>query len=106
MLSRKPDPDQLTLELGPDDELERLIDARVAERAEVQALHWRFRLIVIESVMMASLVLAAGIALEQPTGIVARGAAIVGLGCFVTGLIMIGLTGAVSRLLARWRRRS
>jgi hypothetical protein len=44
MLTRKPCPDQLALELAPDDELEAIIAARVAERAESDALHWRFRL--------------------------------------------------------------
>ena len=33
-----------------------------------------------------------------------RGAGVVGAGCFVTGLILIGLTGAAGRLLARFRR--
>lgn len=106
MLKRKSHPDQMVLELGKDAELERIIEARVAIRAENAALRWRFRLVIIESVMISSLVLAAGIALNQPTVIVARGAALVGAGCFLTGLILIGLTGLASRLLARWRRRA
>lgn len=105
MLKSKPHPDQLTLELGKDAELERMIEARVAIRAENEALHWRFRLVIIESVMIASLVLAAGLTLDQPLPLVVRGAALVGAGCFLTGLILIGLTGLTSRLLARWRRR-
>ncbi|MDX3911374.1 MAG: hypothetical protein QHC67_16395, partial [Sphingobium sp.] len=60
--------------------------------------------VVIESVMIASLVLAAGVVLDQPIGLVLRGAGVVGAGCFVTGLILIGLTGAAGRLLARFRR--
>lgn len=106
MLTRKPCPDQFALELAPDDELEAIIAARVAERAEADALHWRFRLVVIESVMMASLVLAAGFVLELPAGDVLRAAGIVGAGCFLTGLMLIGLSGAASRLLAWCRRRT
>lgn len=106
MLKGKSHPDQMTLELGKDAELERMIEARVAIRAENEALRWRFRLVIIESVMISSLVLAAGFVLDQPTGMVLRGAALVGAGCFLTGLILIGLTGATSRVLARWRRRS
>lgn len=106
MLKGKSHPDQMTLELGKDAELERMIEARVTIRAENEALRWRFRLVIIESVMISSLVLAAGFVLDQPTGMVLRGAALVGAGCFLTGLILIGLTGATSRVLARWRRRS
>jgi len=104
MFKRKPHPDQLALELSPDADLETVIEARVAARAEADALRWRFRLIIVESVMMTALVLAAGVALDQPTGMVARGAAVIGASCFVTGLLMIALTGAASRLMIRWRR--
>lgn len=104
MFKHKPHPDQLALELSPDDDLEAIIAARVAARAEADALRWRFRLIVIESVMMTTLVIAAGIALNQPTGMVVRGALVIGVSCFLTGLLLIGLTGATSRLMARWRR--
>lgn len=106
MRARKPDAGQMTLDLNPDDELERIIEARVAERAEVQAIQWRFRLVIIESVMIASLVLAAGIALDLPWSKTLTGAATVGVGCFITGLMLIGLTGAASRLLAKLRRKS
>lgn len=104
MLRRRPHPDQLALELTADADLEAIIAARVAARAEADALRWRFRLIIIESVMMTTLVIAAGIALDQPTGMVVRGALVIGVSCFVTGLLLIGLTGAASRLMARWRR--
>ncbi|WP_336963886.1 hypothetical protein [Sphingobium aquiterrae] len=106
-MSRRPaSPDQLPLRLveTANDDLERIVEARVAARAEADALRWRFRLVIIESVMIATLVLAAGVVLEQPTGLVLRGAAMVGGGCFLTGLLLIGLTGATSRLLARLRR--
>ncbi|CAM4217553.1 MAG: hypothetical protein ACOY4N_00075 [Pseudomonadota bacterium] len=104
MFRSKPHPDQLALELTADAELEAIVAARVAARAEADALRWRFRLIIIESVMMTTLVIAAGIALDQPTGMVVRGALVIGVSCFVTGLLLIGLTGAASRLMARWRR--
>lgn len=106
MATRKSNIDQLTLELSPNDELERIIEARVAERAEAQAINWRFRLVIIESVMIASLVLAAGIALNLPMSKILSGAATVGIGCFLTGLMLIGLSGAASRLLAKLRRKS
>lgn len=106
MRSRKPDAAQMTLELNPDDEFERIIDARVAERAEAQAFHWRVRLIVIESVMLATLVVAAGIALDLSAMKILTAAAIAGGGCFLTGFALIGLTGAASRLLARFRRKA
>lgn len=104
MLKHKSHSNQLALELSPDDDLEAYVEARVAARAEADALRWRFRLVVIESVMIASLVLSAGVVLDQPIGLVLRGASVVGAGCFVTGLILIGLTGAAGRLLARFRR--
>lgn len=105
MATRKAHADQLTLELAPGDELERIIEQRAAEIAEMQAFNWRVRLIVIESVMLATLVVAAGIALELPRMKVLTGAAIAGGGCFLTGFALIGLTGAASRLLARFRRK-
>jgi len=104
MFKRNTHPDQLALDLSADDDLEAIIATRVAARAEADALRWRFRLIVIEAVMMTTLVIAAGIALNQPTGMVVRGALVIGVSCFLTGLLLIGLTGATSRLMARWRR--
>lgn len=104
MLKAKSHPNQLALELAPDDDLEALIEARVMARAEADALRWRFRLVIIESVLMTVLVLAAGFALAQPAGMVVRGALIIGTSCLVTGLLLIGLTGAASRLIARVRR--
>lgn len=97
-------PDQLPLDWSKDAEIERIIQARVAIRAEAAALRWRFRLIVIETVLMSALVLAAGITLNQPTGLVLRGAAIVGAACLMSGLLLIGLSGLTGRLIARYRR--
>jgi hypothetical protein len=107
MLKPRPHPGQLALDLAPegdDDDLDRRIEARAAELAQGQAVRWRFRLIVIETAMLTALVVAAGLALEQPMGMVLRGAAVIGASCFVTGILLIGLTGAVSRLFS-WRRR-
>jgi hypothetical protein len=106
MFKPKPHPDQLALELSPDGDLEAYVEARVAARAEADALRWRLRLVIIETVMIASLVLAAGFALDLTTSRILIGAATVGSGCFLTGLMLIGLTGAASRLLAWCRRRT
>ena len=107
MSRRNTSPDQLPLRLvdQADGEFERMVEARAAERAEAAAVRWRFRLVLIETTMISLLVLVSGLALEQPMGFVLRGAVMVGAGCFLTGLMLIGLTGAASRLLARWRRR-
>jgi len=104
MLRRKPHPDQLTLGFGKDAEIERIIEARVAIRAEAAAIRWRFRLVLLETLMMSSLVLAAGIALDQPTMLVLRGAVIVGLACLVSGMLLILLSGAAGLALSRYRR--
>ena len=66
MSRRRVSRDQLPLGFikNADADLERMIEARVAARAEADALRWRFRLVIIESVMIASLVLTAG-ALES-----------------------------------------
>ena len=97
---------QLPLDWSKDAEIERIIEARVAIRAEAAALRWRFRLIVIETVLMAALVLAAGLALKQPTITVLRGAAIVGAACLASGVLLIllsGLTGHLAARYSRWR---
>jgi hypothetical protein len=108
----KPPPDQLALDLAIElargdhaDDLEHRIEVRAAELAQDQAVRWRFRLVVIETTMLTALVIAAGIALEQPTGMVLRGAAVIGVSCFLTGALLIALTGAANRLLAKVMRR-
>lgn len=103
MRFKHPHPDQFPFDWSKDAEIERIIEARVAIRSEAAALRWRFRLILIESVLMASLVLAAGLVLDQPTGLVLRGALIVGGACLVSGLLLIGLSGLSGRLIARCR---
>src|SRR3546814_12989860 len=59
-------PDELAMQLDamlPADRA--LFDAAVAAVAERQALGWRFRPVLIESVMMAGLVLLAGLLVDR-----------------------------------------
>lgn len=100
----QPHPDQLQLHLAREDELERIIEARVARRAEADAFHWRLRLIVIETVMMGMLVAFAGFSMHQPTGMVLRSAAIVAGACFASGGLLILLSGAAGWIVSRVRR--
>ena len=106
MSRRFASPDQLPLRLveNGDNDLERIVEARVAARAEADALRWRFRLVIIESLMIASLVLIAGAILGQPTALVLRGSAMVGAGCFLVDAHVLADLARVSRLLAKLRR--
>lgn len=104
MRFRRSHPDQLPFDWSKDAEIERIIEARVAIRAEAAALRWRFRLIVTESVLMAALVLGAGIALGQPTAKVLRATAMVGGACLASGVLLILLSGLSGHLAARYRR--
>lgn len=108
MLKSRSHPDQLAFELSKEAAIERMIEARVAVRAESDAIRWRFRLILIETAMIASLVLIAGLLMKQPTALVLRGALIVGLGCLASGAMLVGLSGLTGHLLSyyrRWRQR-
>ena len=71
-----------------------LFDAAVAAVAERQALGWRFRLVMIESVMMAGLVLIAGLLVDQPTSLFTQASVTVGIACFASGLVLIWLAVA------------
>jgi hypothetical protein len=104
MRFKRPHPDQFPFDWSKDAEIERIIEARVAVRAEAAALHWRFRLIAIESTLMAGLVLAGGFALNGPPGLVLRSAATVGAACLVSGLLLILLSGITGNLATRYRR--
>lgn len=104
MLRRNSQTHQLPLEFGKNAEQERMIEVRVAIRAEAAAMRWRFRLILIETAMMAGLVLAAGLALGQPTAMVCRSAVVVGAACLASGLLLIALSGLTGHLVSRYRR--
>lgn len=97
-------PDQLPLNFSSAAELERHIEARVAERCQQESVRWRFQLITVETVMMAALVAIAGLLLHQPPLFVARASLLVGASCFATGILLLGLSAATTRLLTRFRR--
>ncbi|SHM45429.1 hypothetical protein SAMN05518668_109202 [Sphingobium sp. YR657] len=84
------------------------LELLIAERAAGQALAWRFRLIVTETFMMALLVAIAGVLLHKPPLMVARASLGVGVACFVSGMLLVGLSGAGTYslfALKRWWRR-
>jgi hypothetical protein len=99
-----PHPDQPPLSLVADEDLERVIEARVAARCEAESFVWKFRLVALETVMMGALVAAAGIALDQPGAMVARAALLVAASCFASGLLLLGLSVWSARLLTRFNR--
>ena len=106
MRRRGPSPDQFLLDLEtmlPSDRA--LFEAAVAAEAERRAFYWRFRLVAIETVMMASLVLVAGLLVDQPTALVVQASVTVGIACFVSGLLLIWLSSVMSGLMIRWRHR-
>jgi hypothetical protein len=86
-----------------EEEFERLVDERVAQRASRDAMLWRMKLITIEAIMMSGLILAAGLLLGKPTAVVAKAALGVGAACFASGMILIGLSGLWSHCLRRLR---
>ncbi|WP_342250365.1 hypothetical protein [Sphingomonas sp. OTU376] len=99
-----PHPNQLPLCFDNADELDRLIETRVAERCAAEAGRWRFRLLVIESVLFATLVGVSGLLLRQPGALVLQATLLVGLSCFVSGILLLWLSSAGTRLLARLKR--
>lgn len=84
-------------------DLEAEIERRVAARCKAEAFVWRFRLIVAESIMMAVLVAAAGIALDKTATFALRAALLVGASCFGSGMLLLGMTGLGTKLGARVR---
>lgn len=80
-------------------------EAAVAAEAERRAFYWRFRLVAIETVMMAGLVLIAGLLVDLPTQMVVRASITVGMACFASGLLLIWLSSITSGLMLRWRQR-
>jgi hypothetical protein len=96
--------DQFVLGFGRDSEIERIIEARVAIRAEAEALRWRFRLILIETTMLTTLVLLAGWLLDLSLYKMVRNALFVCAGCLASGLILVVLSGGASMGLSRLMR--
>jgi hypothetical protein len=88
-----------------DARIERIVEQRLVERFESESFRWRFRLILIETGMMALLVLAAGLALEQPATMVARASALIAVSCFVTGLLLLFLSAGTAKLISYARSR-
>ncbi|MEJ7933973.1 hypothetical protein WG907_06855 [Sphingobium sp. AN558] len=86
-----------------EEEFERLVDERVAQRASRDAMLWRMRLITIEAIMMSGLILAAGLLLGKPMAVVAKAALGVGAACFASGMLLIGLSGLGGHCLRRLR---
>lgn len=101
MASTSPFPESASPKPAISPEIEALVAARVAQQAEAQAFLWRFRLIAIETCMMGALVAAAGVTLHQPAEQVIRSAVIVAGACFASGCILIGLSAATARIVAR-----
>jgi hypothetical protein len=98
-----PDQNQPRFKFEPDPQLEAFIEARAAAKAEAQAFQWRFRLVTIETMMLGFLVGAAGIALQKPPFLILRAAVMVAAGCFASGILLIGMTGAAGKS-AKWLR--
>ncbi|MBB3357010.1 MULTISPECIES: hypothetical protein [unclassified Novosphingobium] len=103
-----PHPDQLPLNWSDNEAIEVIVEQRLAERFEAESFQWRFRLVMIETVMMGMLVLVAGLLLKQPTMMVLRASLLVAGSCLATGLLLLSLSAGTAKLMSRlrrWRRR-
>ncbi len=103
-----PHPDQLPLNWSDNEAIEVIVEQRLAERFEAASFQWRFRLMMIETVMMGMLVLVAGLLLKQPTMMVLRASLLVAGSCLATGLLLLSLSAGTAKLMSRlrrWRRR-
>ncbi|OUC53591.1 MULTISPECIES: hypothetical protein [Sphingomonadaceae] len=105
MARYRPHPDQLPLNWSDNEAIEVIVEQRLAERFEAESFQWRFRLVMIETLMMGLLVLVAGILLKQPTMMVLRASLLVAASCFATGLLLLSLSAGTAKLLSRLRRR-
>lgn len=101
---------QFLLPLEQREAVEREIEIRVAKRMKDEAFLWRFRLITIETVMMAALIGLAGILLGKGPFEIFRAAVMVAAACFGSGMILIGLSAgashgwtALANRIRRWR---
>ena len=103
-----PHPDQLPLNWSDTQAIEVIVEQRLAERFEAESFQWRFRLVMIETVMMGMLVLVAGLLLKQPTMMVLRASLLIAGSCLATGLLLLSLSAGTAKLMSRlrrWRRR-
>ena len=100
-----PHPDQLPLNWSDNEAIELIVEQRIAERLEAESFQWRFRLVMIETVMMGLLVLVAGLLLKQPTMMVLRASLLVAASCMATGLLLLSLSAGTAKLMSRLRRR-
>jgi hypothetical protein len=96
-----PTMDPPLVELTGNELIEAEIERRVAARCRTEACLWKFKLIAAETMTMGLLVCAAGIALDQPAGLVIRAALLVSGSCFASGILLLGLTGAWLRVRTR-----
>ena len=99
-----PHPDQLPLNWSDNEAIELIVERRLAERFEAESFQWRFRLVMIETVMMGLLVLVAGLLLKQPTMMVLRASLLVAASCLATGLLLLSLSAGTAKLMGRLRR--
>ncbi|QJR02802.1 hypothetical protein HH800_11780 [Sphingobium yanoikuyae] len=99
-----PHPDQLPLNWSDNEAIELIVKQRLAERFEAESFQWRFRLVMIETVMMGLLVLVAGLLLKQPTMMVLRASLLVAASCLATGLLLLSLSAGTAKLISRLRR--
>lgn len=97
--------DQRTIEWPDEDAIERIVEHRIAERFEAESFQWRFRLVMIETVIMGLLVLTAGLVLKQPPMLVLRGALMIAASCLATGVLLLSLSAGTVRMMARLRLR-
>lgn len=105
MRRHSPHPDQLPLNWSDNEAIEVIVEQRLAERFEAESFQWRFRLVMIETVMMGLLVLVAGLMLKQPTMMVVRASLLVAASCLATGLLLLCLSASTAKLMTRLRRR-
>lgn len=104
MFARTPSrPEQPPLDLTSPAALEAEVERRVAARSQSDAMLWRFRLIMAETLMMGLLVAIAGLALHQAPLLVARAALLVSGSCLATGMLLLWLSSVWLRLAARLR---